>query len=394
MALYQRVLIALLLLLFGCSDPAVTAEKQAAEGNLPEAAKSFWQAAVQASCPQRGRYLLRRAEIQDQAGYNDLSITTTDQAIAACPSVPDGYLSRAQRYRAEGERELAMEDARIAKEQLPEAQALFSEIAIEIETERSIRDHAQLLIRTLKGAIDLNKPTRSLDSREPARLARQVPIPLTLRYRVTQHVKRPKEFQLAWEELISYRGNPAHDEYSVVQQVDLPPMANEIPLYHRLQLANRRLPMVFRIGPQGEVLDANWMRQGPDRGMRPDMLKPEIEARIKRRRIVDPGETGERAPGQRWSGEDVRVVDGKPLAIRYESHALGWVEIAGVRTLHVRSTLTGSNYSAQEERWLHPETSVAIRWTQSSSFSIETTSGTVQWREEISAQITGVTGSK
>ena len=394
MASYKYVAIALLLLVFGCTDPGVTAEKKAAEGHLPEAAKLFWQAAVQATCPQRGRYLLRRAEIQHQAGYIDLAITTTDQAIAACPAIPDGYWRRAQRHRADGQRQLAMEDARIAKEHLSEAETLYTEMAMEIETERSIRDHAQLLIRTLKESIDLDKATRTLVSSEPARLARQVPIPLTLRYRVTQKVSRPSNFALSWEQTISYRGDPARDEYSVVQQLDLPPMEHDIPLYHRLQLANQRLPMVFRISPQSEVLEAHWMRRGPNRGMRPDMLKPEVEARIKRRRHFDPGETGERSPGQRWSGEDVRVVDGKPLAISYESHALGWVETAGVRTLHVRSALTGPDYSAQEERWIHPETSVAIRWTQTSSFPIETSSGIVQWQEVVDAHITGVAGSE
>ncbi len=393
MSSHTRLLACLILLLSGCGNYSARAEEEAAAGNLAEAAKLFWRAALDSSCPERGAHLLRRADIQEEAGFSSVSLATIDQAIKACPSLPDGYWARAQRHHAAGDRELALADARVAKEHLSVAQEFYSEIATELETERAIQDHARLLIRGLSSSLDPTKTSQALAGRDPARLARQVPTPLALRYQVKQRVLRPKRFELAWEEVVSYRGDPAQPGFNIVQRLELPPMDSHLPLYHRLQLANRRLPMVFEIGGRGEVLNARWKQQGPNRGMRPELLKSEVEAVLKRRRLFDPGESGERTPGEKWRGETIRIIDGKPLPLTYDSQALGWVETAGVRTLHIRSQLQGSGYLGEEDRWLHPETSVAVRWRLNATFSVETPTENVSWTEEVEAHLTSAAGS-
>jgi len=383
----------LLLLTISCQPTAKRAEKEAADGNFPEAAKLFWQAALDAPCPERGRYLLRRAQIQGQAGYDDLSGATIDQAIRSCPELPDGYWLRAQRSRDRGDREQAMNDARFARSQFPEARTMYSELAMELETERSIREHAQKLITELQAVLDPTKARRKLAGRESATLTRQVPLPLTLRYQVSQRAIEPTRFDLEWQELISYRGDAAGSTYSLVRHLDLPPMDKELPLYHRLQLANQRLPMVFEVDADGEVSKARCLTKGPQRGMRPEMMRPEIDAMLKRRRVFDPGEDGSRAPGDKWGGDDVRVVDGKPVQLRYQSRAEAWVEVSGVRTLQIHTVLSGKGFSAQEKHWLHPQTAVTVRWSRTASYTVATRAGAEPWQEQITAALVSVTGT-
>jgi len=390
---YTCILLTLAVLLSGCTDPGVRAEQEAAAGHLPEAAKLFWQAAADSSCPERGLYLLRRADIQREAGYIDISEATVDQVISSCPSLPNGYWARAKNRLAQGNREQALADAKIAKESIPEALEFFDHISRELEAERAIQERDQQLILALSSSLDPNKAPQALRGKEPAALARQVPLPLALRYQVKQQVLRPKRFSLAWEELISYRGDRTQPQHDIVQRIELPPMDPRLPLYHRLQLANRRLPMIFKVGARGEVLQAHWRREGPNRGIRPEVLKPEIEATLKRRRLYDPGERGERSPGDRWGGEMLRIIDGKPLPLSYRSHALGWVETSGIRTLHIRSRLEGAGYQGEEERWLHPSTAVDVRWRLKATFSVETPTDTVTWSEIVEAYLTSAAGA-
>jgi tetratricopeptide (TPR) repeat protein len=384
----------LLLVTIGCQPPGKRAEKEAADGNFPEAAKLFWQAALDAPCPERGRFLLRRAQIQGQAGYDDLNGATIDQAIRSCPELPDGYWLRAQRNRDRGDREQAMNDARFARSYFPEARTMYSELAMELETERSIREHAQKLITELQAALDPTKPRRKLPGREAVTLTRQVPLPLTLRYQVSQRATEPARFELEWQEVISYRGDSAASTYALVRHLNLPPMEKELPLYHRLQLANQRLPMVFEINADGEVSEARWLTKGPDRGMRPEMLRPEIDAMLKRRRLFDSGEDGRRAPGDRWAGADVKVVDGKPIQLRYQSRAEAWVEMSGVRTLQIHTVLSGDGYSAQEKHWLHPKTAVTVRWSRTANYTVTTRAGPQRWQEQIEANLVSVAGTE
>ena len=387
-------LLPFLLLVVGCQPPGQRAEQEAAAGNLPEAAKLFWKAAAGAACPDRGLYLLRRAEIQEQAGYTELSNTTIDRSIESCPDLADGYWLRAQKNQAMGNRELALADARIARDQFPEARAMYSELAMELETERAIREHAQRLIRDLQQALDPEKEIRNLPDRDSVMLTRQVPIPLTLRYQIAQRVLSPKSFDLKWEEFISYRGDPSQEDYTMVRHLDLPPMDPQLPLYYRLMLANQRLPMMFRINGAGEVSEARWVNKGPDRGMQPAMLRPEIDAAMKRRRFFEPGENGIRAPGNRWSGSDVRIIDGHPLELTYQCEAVRWAEVSGVRTLQISSEVTGEGYSAQEQFWLHPKTAVVVRRSRTASYSIETRAETVTWQEQYEVRLVSVTGTE
>ncbi len=393
MSNHARLLVCFISLLSGCTNHSARAEEEAAAGNLAEAAKLFWRASIDSSCPERGLYLLRRADIQKEAGYLEVSHATVDRVISSCPSLPNGYWARAKIHRAQGDREQAMADALIAKEDIPEALQFYSDISMELEAERTLQDRDQQLISELNVALDPDKSSRVLSGTGPATLTRQVPLPLALRYRVKQQVLRPKRFSLSWEELISYQGDPAQPGYDIVQHIELPPMDTRLPLYHRLQLANRRLPMLFKISSRGEVLEAHWKREGPNRGIRPALLKPEVEAALKRRRLFDPGESGERSPGEKWRGETTRIIDGRPLSLTYQSQALGWVETAGVRTLHIRSQIEGSGYRGEEDRWLHPETSVAVRWRLKATFSVETPTETLTWEEEVEAYLTSATGT-
>ena len=140
--------------------------------------------------------------------------------------------------------------------------------------------------------------------------------------------------------------------------------------------------------------EANWAESGPMRGMRPEMLRPEVDAALKRRRVFDPGETGSRTPGESWSGHDVRIVDGTPLELTYQSRATRWVEVSGVRSLEIVSKISGEGYSARETLWLHPQTAVTVKLNRSARYLIKTRSGLVPWHDQVISHLLAVSGRR
>ena len=382
-----------LLLLSGCGQTYLEQATEARQtGEYTLAADMYTRAAVQAGCPQRSQYLMLRAEVQELDGVGASAMESINKAVSNCPELVEPYWMRAQRAAEAGDRELAMADAAMIQEVHPEAAALYAELAMELEVERQVRERSRGLVTTLRDALDLEAPDRTLPDRDPATLARQVPFPVTLRFQVRQAVEKPKRFQMEWEEMRSYRGDPAQKGYVFVRELDLPPLDRGLPLYYRLSLSNQRLAMRFVVSPRGEVVDATWLREGPDRGMRPQMLRPEVEGMLRRRRLFDPGEDGVRAPGDVWRGEDVRIVDGRPVAVEFESKAVGWAETLGVRTLHVRSSVRGEGYSADEQTWLHPTTAVPVRWDRHARYSVENTRSEDAWVEHVQGALISVGG--
>ena len=387
------VVLSLLPSLAGCGQTYLEQATEARnQGDFTLAADFYTRAAAQAGCPQRAQYLMLRAEVQELDGVGASAMESIDKAISNCPELVEPYWMRAQRAAEAGDRELAMADAEMIQSVHPEAAALYAELAMELEVERQVRERSRGLITTLRDALDLEASDEKLPGNEPATLARQVPFPVTLRYQVRQSVDRPKRFQMEWEEMRSYRGDPAKKGYVMVRELDLPPLDRGLPLYYRLSLSNQRLAMRFVVSPRGEVVDSSWLRDGPDRGMRPEMLRPEIEGMLKRRRLFDPGEDGVRTPGDEWRGEDVRIVDGRPVAIEYESRAVGWAVTLGVRTLHVKSTLHGEGYSSQEETWIHPATAVPVRWDRDARYSVENARSEDAWVEHVQGALISVSG--
>jgi hypothetical protein len=122
------------------------------------------------------------------------------------------------------------------------------------------------------------------------------------------------------------------------------------------------------------------------------MLFPEVEGMLKRRRLFDPGETGRRRPGDTWRGEDVRVIDGRPVRAEYSSTAVGWEEVFGVRTLRIRTTLQGDNFESVEEHWIHPTTAIAVRWTREAGYGIAFNSGGEAWTEYLQGALVSISG--
>lgn len=383
-----------LLLLAGCAgasweDQAIEA---ATTGEYTLASDFYTRAAIEAGCPDRARLLLRRAEVQELDGIGASALESIDKAISNCPDFVEAWWMRAQRAAEAGDRERAMADAAEIQEVHPEAAALYAELAMEEQLERSLRDRSQALIGALSQGLDLEAKDKPLRDRNREELARQIPVPVTLSYQVRQVVQSPKKFELQWEEMWSYRGDAADEGFVLVRRLDLPPLGHGMPLYFRLSLSNQRQAMRFVISPRSEVTAATWLRNGPNRGMRPEMLAPEIQGMLRRRRLFDPGESGARGPGDVWRGEDVRIVDGKPVDVEFTSRAVGWEETLGVRTLRVRSEVAGPEYSADEEQWLHVSTAVAVRWTRSASYQVQTPSGPDAWKEELQAALVSISG--
>ena len=112
---------------------------------------------------------------------------------------------------------------------------------------------------------------------------------------------------------------------------------------------------------------------------------------LRRRLAFDPGDRG-RGPGDTWRGEDIRVVDGKPVEVAFESRAVAWEQVFGIRTLRVKSTLTGAGYSCEEDVWLHPATAIPIRWVRNAKYAIETPSGDDVWADETQGALVSVSG--
>jgi len=389
------LLIAVFAALSACTGPSFEEQALAARatGDFTLATDMYTMAAGESVCPARARFLMARAEVQELDGIGASAMQSLDKAISNCPEVTGAWWMRAQRAAAAGDVPLAMADAARIQGVHPEAAALYSELAMAQELDRSVRARSRDLVGALSGALDLEAKDAKIRDSAPAILARQVPVPVTVNYQVRQSVTSPKKFELKWVEEWSYRGDAAADGYVLVRRLDVPPLENSLPLYYRLSMSNQRQAMRFVVNDKGDVTEATWLRNGPDRGMRPAMLFPEVEGMLKRRRLFDPGETGERRPGDTWRGEDVRVVDGAPVRAEFTSTALGWEDVLGVRTLRIKSTLKGGNFESTEEVWLHPATAIAIRWTRDARYGIDTNSGGESWSDYLEGALVSISGT-
>jgi len=379
----------------GCGPPV---EERAAEartlGDYGVAADLYMKAALERPCPDKARLLILKAQVQELDESPDEALESLDAAIRSCPNYSEGHWARAQRSTSSGDRAGALNDLAKIRTTHPDAAALYSELSMEAEAERSLRNRSHSKIVDLRGALDPSASDRKLKDRAGTQLARRVPVPVTLKYAVVQSVVSPKAFELAWEETLSYRGDSAATNYLLVRSLDVPPLPAELPTYYRLQMANQRLPMRFDVDPKGKVIEASWLRNGPERGIRPKVLAPEIEGMLKRRRLFDPGGDGLRGPGDRWRGEDVRLVDAQPVKLEYNSEAIDWVEVRGIRTLHIRSDVRGPGYQAKEETWVHPSTAVVVRWSRRARYAVagHRGDGADQWDESHRGQLLSISG--
>lgn len=376
--------------------PGSSFEQQALEaraaGDFTLAADMYTMAAGESVCPARAELLLARAEVQELDGIGASAMESIDKAISNCPEVTEAWWMRAQRAAAAGDIELAMSDAARIQDVHAQAAALHSELAMAEELKRTVRARSHELVTGLQDVLNLEAEDVRLRDRNPASLARQVPVPVTLAYQVRQVVSSPKRFELQWEEMWSYRGDAADENYVLVRRLDVPPLENSLPLYYRLSMSNQRQAMRFVVNDKGDVTDATWLRNGPDRGMRPAMLYPEVEGMLKRRRLFDPGETGERRPGDTWRGEDVRVIDGLPVRAEYTSTAIAWEEVLGARTLRIKTSLKGEGFESVEEQWVHPSTAIAVRWSRDAAYGIDTNSGGEAWSEYLEGALVSISG--
>lgn len=376
----------------GCTSLDDQVAEALGEDDYDQAAQLLWSAAFDSKCPERGQHLLRRAEVQQAVKRQPEALESIEKAVAACPDLLEGYWARAQLRAEMGERQSALDDARRASEAIPEAQDLVDGLLAELELEEAIRDQARTLVETLRQALTIEDKLQQLPDTSPARLARKVPIPMRLQYAVTQEVISPMPFRMAWMEELSYRGEAMARGYTLVRSLDVPSMHPALPVYFRLMMSNQRLPMRFEVSDQGEVLSATWHTNGPDRGMRPEMLRPEVESMLKRRRLFDPGTEGIRTPGDSWKGKDVRIVDGQPVEVQTTNHVAGWVETLGIRTLHIQRQLVGEGYSGNEETWLHPETAVVVRWTREAAYNVTSEAAVEPWTERQVARLLSIDG--
>lgn len=379
----------------GCSLPL---EERAAEartlGDYGVAADLYMKAALERACPDKARLLILKAQAQELDDSSDQALESLDAAVRSCPNYSEGLWARAQRYASAGDRAGALHDLEKIRTTHPEAAALYSELSMEAEASRSLRNRSHRKIVDLRGSLDPSAADRTLKDRAGTQLARRVPVPVTLKYAVVQSVVSPRAFDLSWQETLSYRGDSAATNYLLVRSLDVPPLPSDLPTYYRLQMANQRLPMRFDIDAKGKVTEASWLRNGPERGIRPRVLAPEIEGMLKRRRLFEPGGDGLRGPGDRWRGEDVRLVDAQPVKLEYTAEALAWVEVRGIRTLHIRSDLRGPGYEAQEETWVHPSTAVVVRWTRRARYAVaeHRGDGADQWDERHRGQLLSISG--
>ncbi|MCO4771083.1 MAG: hypothetical protein KDA24_13695 [Deltaproteobacteria bacterium] len=377
-----------------CESLEEAAKAAVAAKDYAGASDLYLEAAKTVACPDRGRLLLRRAETLELDGQVRSAARSIDKSVELCPDYPDARWARAQRAMKAGDRDLAFSDAKLLKDSVPAAAELFSDLSMELEVERGVRARAAQLVTQLSGLLNLEAPSEELPNEEPAVFARQVPVPMTLRYQAQQSVRGDASFELKWEEVQSYRGDPADESHVLVRTLELPPLARELPLPTRLTMSNQRMGMRFAIDGRGKILEAGWLSRGPDRGMRPEMLRPEIEGMLKRRRIFDPGESGRRAVGDTWRGEDVRLVDGKARTVEYESKAEGFESIRGIPTLRIKSKLSGRGISTDETVWLHVETAVPVRIVRDSKYSVSFDFTEQSWRDHSEWILSAVSGGE
>ena len=381
--------------LAGCSkDDASAAAEARRLGEYDLSADLYMRAALSVTCPRKGDLLVSKAEALELSEAPAAAMEALDTAIRSCPGHRHAIWSRAQRLAASGQRDAALEDLELIRQSHPDAAALFSELSMEAAAELAVRSRSHSKIVELRRLLDTEATERRLDDRAGTHLARRVPVPATLKYRVEQSVRSPKRFSLEWEETLSFRGDPSSNEYLLVRSLEVPPLPSDLPIYFRLQMANQRLPMRFDVDGRGMVTDARWLRNGPERGVRPSMLAPEIEAGLKRRRLFEPGRDGLRGPGDRWRGEDTRIVDARPVELEYSAEALNWVELQGIRTLHLRVSLKGEGYSAEEELWIHPSTAVTVRRITKARYDVQGHRGSDadHWDETRRASLISISG--
>ncbi len=383
---------ALLLTAGSCQSLEDKAKAAVAAGDKAGAADLYLEAAKGSECPDRGRLLLVRAEILELDGQVRSAARSIDKSIELCPNYHEARWARAQRAFNAGERDLAMADATLLKDVIPEAAEMYSDLSMEVEVERGVRERSGQLVASLIGMLDVDAPSTPLPDQGPASFARQAPVPMTLRYQAQQSVRGDAKFDLKWEELWSYRGDPADGAHVLVRTLELPPLDRDLPLPTRLTMSNQRMGMRFALDDRGRVLEAGWLSRGPDRGMRPEMLRPEIEGMLKRRRIFDPGESGRRSVGDTWRGEDVRVVDGKAVTVTYESKAIGFESVRGIPTLRIASKLTGDGFTSSEDVWLHPETAVPVRIVRDSKYTVSFEFTTQRWSDHTELILSAVSG--
>ncbi len=384
---------AALTLVLGCKPPLEDQARAAAtRGDHAEAAELFLDAAKAVPCPERGRLLLARGEMLELDGQLQSAGRSIDKAIELCPEYVDGWWARAQRAYKAGDRERAMADAGRVKASLPEAAELYSDLAMEVEVERGVQRRTDQLVQQVAAALNAEKQTVRLDRTGSMIFARQVPVPITLKYQIQQSVRGDATFELKWAEVWSYRGDSTESTFNLVRTLELPPLERTLPLPVRLTMSNQRMPMRFLISDHGKVLEAEWLSKGPDRGMRPEMLRPEIEGALTRRRIYDPGEDGRRAPGDTWRGEDVRVVDGKPVTVPYVAEAVGYEEVRGIVTLRIRTRFEAAAYKGTEEIWLHPDSAITVRWVRDVQYVIESDWSVQHWRDHSEGVLAEVEG--
>lgn len=332
--------------------------------------------------------------MQELGGHDSAAAESIHKAVEHCPDVAEGWWRRALRRKGAGDKVGAMEDARHVQEAIPEAKALYEELALEFEMARGVRSAAQKVVRELQDALVPEAPDEALPEGGVAELARQVPVPISLKYQVTQQNRKPSAWALSWFEHQGFRGDAAEPTFSYVRWLELPPLERELPMTVRLQLANLRMQMRFDIDSRGQILEATWATEGPDRGMRPEMLRPQIQGELRRRRVFDPGESGRRAPGDSWRGEDVRVIDGKPRDVTYSSRAVRWATVRGLATLEIESTVDGPGYKATERTWVHPATAVVVRWTRDESYRVEGEHTTTEWSTTGAGALVSVSGGE
>lgn len=382
----------LLLLAGSCENLEEQAKAAEAAGDHASATDLYLEAAKATGCPDRGRLLLVRAEILELDKQVASAAKSINKSIQLCPDFHPARWARAQRAAAAGERDLALSDATLLKDVMPQAAELYSDLSMEMEVERGVRERANQLVSRLTLLLKPEAETETLPSDAPAAFARQVPIPMTLRYQAQQSVRGDAKFELKWEEIWSYRGDPAETAHVLVRTLEFPSLARELPLPTRLTMSNQRMSMRFTLDDRSRVLDAGWLSRGPDRGMRPEMLRPEVEGMLKRRRIFDPGESGRRAVGDTWRGEDVRVIDGKPVTAEFESTAIGFESVRGIPTLHIETKLTGPSYTCSEEVWLHPETAVPVRIVRDSKYKVSFEFSEQTWADHTEFILSSVSG--
>jgi len=365
------------LLLAGCPN---SLEDQAAEArrnnDYSVAADTYRDAALERPCPDKARLYIEQAKMQELDNRPEDGLKSLGAAIRECPDYTESYWARAQRARDAGDREGAIADAGEIRDKHPEAAALYSQLSMEMQREEEVRFRAHDRILELRQLLDREVEDRELPKdRAATRLAGQIPVPVTLRYSVIHEMESPVVATVEWEEIWSYRGEMSDPTYFLVRELVYDTLGSKLPRYFRLTMDHLKLTMRFEVDHEANIVDASWLHNGPDRGMRPAMLRPEIQAMLKRRRDFEPGTEDQRGPGDRWSGADVRIVDGQPVELTYEAEAEAWVETLGIRTLRIRAKLTGEGYSGEEVQWIHPPTAVPVRWQRRASYSVCSSQG-------------------